>query len=295
MKSEQTAGNCIYQPLIIIGAPRSGTNMLRDVITKLNGFCTWPCDEINYIWRHGNKSFPTDEFSSNMADQKTKQFIRKQFQWPANKYNCEYVVEKTCANSLRVEFVDEILPEAKYIYIRRNGYDVIPSAMQRWKAELDLKYIFKKARFVPLSDIPYYLFKYLNNRVIKLFSRKGQLKTWGPKFAGMQHIAETKELDEVCAHQWQKCVQRSEEAFVNMDRKRFVVVEYEKFVTNPAEELGRILKDLNLNYRNEDIGDAVNKVSSRSVGKGKSKLSEASIRRIEPIVRSVEENLNEFT
>ena len=30
-----------------------GHNMLRDVLTKLPGVATWPCDEINYIWRHG--------------------------------------------------------------------------------------------------------------------------------------------------------------------------------------------------------------------------------------------------
>jgi len=34
--------------IIIVGAPRSGTNMLRDVLTSFDGVCTWPCDEINY-------------------------------------------------------------------------------------------------------------------------------------------------------------------------------------------------------------------------------------------------------
>ena len=44
----------MVQPVVIIGAARSGTNMLRDVLVKLPGVGTWPCDEINYIWRHGN-------------------------------------------------------------------------------------------------------------------------------------------------------------------------------------------------------------------------------------------------
>ena len=43
---------------MIIGAARSGTNMLRDVLTSLDGVDTWPCDEINYIWRHGNIRWP---------------------------------------------------------------------------------------------------------------------------------------------------------------------------------------------------------------------------------------------
>ena len=34
-------------PVVIIGAPRSGTNMLRDVLVGVGGYATWPCDEIN--------------------------------------------------------------------------------------------------------------------------------------------------------------------------------------------------------------------------------------------------------
>ena len=68
-----------YQPLIIIGAPRSGTNMLRDLLTELPGVGTWPCDEINYIWRHGNVQYPSDEFIPHMATPRIRKYIRKQF------------------------------------------------------------------------------------------------------------------------------------------------------------------------------------------------------------------------
>ena len=54
--------NLPFTPLIIIGAGRSGTNALRDALTSLPGFKTWPCDEINAIWRFVNYSVPYDEF-----------------------------------------------------------------------------------------------------------------------------------------------------------------------------------------------------------------------------------------
>ena len=43
-----------FKPLIIIGAGRSGTNALRDALTTFSKISSWPCDEINPIWRHGN-------------------------------------------------------------------------------------------------------------------------------------------------------------------------------------------------------------------------------------------------
>ena len=37
-------------PVIIIGAPRSGTNILRDTLSIISNVRTWDCDEIPYIW-----------------------------------------------------------------------------------------------------------------------------------------------------------------------------------------------------------------------------------------------------
>ena len=37
-------------PIIIIGAPRSGTNILRNTLTTFFEIGTWDCDEIPYIW-----------------------------------------------------------------------------------------------------------------------------------------------------------------------------------------------------------------------------------------------------
>ena len=68
-----------YKKLIIIGAPRSGTNMLRDLLCSIDGVGTWPCDEINYIWRHGNLKENTDEFKSHHASEKAISYINKKF------------------------------------------------------------------------------------------------------------------------------------------------------------------------------------------------------------------------
>ncbi len=69
-----------FNPVIIIGAPRSGTNMLRDVLTSFEKIGTWPCDEINYIWRHGNVRYPSDEIPRERATEPVKNYIRQHFQ-----------------------------------------------------------------------------------------------------------------------------------------------------------------------------------------------------------------------
>src|SRR6185503_1405135 len=109
--------------LIIIGAPRSGTNMLRDLTCTLPGCGTWPCDEINFIWRHGNVGYPSDAIPPRLATARVRSFIRSRFAKIARQRGLTTVVEKTCANSLRVPFVDSVVPEARYIFLVRNGVD----------------------------------------------------------------------------------------------------------------------------------------------------------------------------
>lgn len=264
-----------YQSLVIIGAPRSGTNMLRDVLSALDGVSTWPCDEINYIWRHGNMRAQSDEFPPDLANPHIIKYIRKRFDWVARRYGAHTVVEKTCANSLRVPFVDAVIPEAKYIFIYRDVFDVVGSAVQRWKAELDIPYLALKARFVPPLDFPFYASRYLWNRVYRLISRGERLAFWGPQFKGLEEALVNHSLPEVCALQWQRCVELSEAAFSRIPEWKVARVSYEAFVSEPEVELRRILEELDLRFDPNVLGNAVKVVSSRSVGKGREALDDA--------------------
>jgi hypothetical protein len=274
-----------YSPVVIIGAPRSGTNLLRDVLTSLPGLATWPCDEINYIWRHGNVRYPSDELTPEMARPEICGYIRKQFDRVAEKYQARTVVEKTCANSLRVEFVDHVVPEAKYIFIHRDGLDAIGSAMKRWKADLDISYLARKARFVPASDLPYYASSFLWNRIHRLMSRDKRLAVWGPKLDNMQELLEEHPLDEICAMQWKRCVDQAALAFEQMEPGRWIKVAYEDFVREPEAELGRIAQFLDLPVDSAALKRAVPGVRADNIGKDRSAMSDEALSRIMPLIQ----------
>ncbi|WP_286239879.1 sulfotransferase family protein [Neptuniibacter halophilus] len=270
--------------VIIIGAPRSGTNMLRDILTSLDGIATWPCDEINYIWRHGNIRYASDEIPAEKATPSVKEYIQGRFANIRSTYGSEIVIEKTCANSLRVPFVNEIMPDAKYIFIYRDGIDATGSAKLRWTAKLDIPYILEKVRFVPKTDLPYYGFRYLWARMYRFISREQRLAFWGPALEGMQQILQRHSLNEVCALQWQRCVDLSESALSAMPEDKVVRVRYEDFVRNPEEELSRILVFLNRKVDSEKISEAVSGVSARSLGKGRKALGKEEVDKLEALV-----------
>ncbi len=270
--------------VIIIGAARSGTNMLRDILASIENYATWPCDEINYIWRHGLKEIEHDAFDVSLVNSKKIEFIRQKFDWIRQKYNVENVIEKTCANSLRVDYVDGTVSNAKYVFIFRDPYDVVSSAEIRWKAKLDVKYTYDKAKFVPISDLPFYATNYFFNRIKKFVSKEGRLSYWGPKYIGFEADAKKLSALEISAKQWLESVKASEQSFLKIENARYISVDYNAFVQEPKKELHRILSFLDVNVDDEMVSELVRNVSSKSIGKGRKALSEEEHSKINDIV-----------
>ncbi len=290
MKALHNVG--LYQPVIIIGAARSGTNMLRDVLTQLPGLGTWPCDEINYIWRHGNVMASTDELGPEHATPAVCDFIRQKFSRQAHKQALTHLVEKTCANSLRVGFVNQVLPQAQFIHIMRDGRDVVASAQKRWKASLELPYIIRKARYVPLTDLPYYASRYVASRFYRMLSHERRLSTWGPRFSGIDQMLKQYSLAEVCALQWQQSVTRAAGALEAVDPSRVFHLQYEAFVTEPGQELQRLGDFLGLQLSTEVANAVVRDVSASSIGHWKSEFDSSTVEQIEALVQETLEQYN---
>ena len=282
---------------IIVGAPRSGTNMLRDVLTSLDGFATWPCDEINLMWKHGNLEVPHDELAPEHARPEVVRYLRKQFRKIGRKYGAHTVVEKTCATSLRVGFASAIFPDARFIFIRRDGVDAAPSAMKRWNAPFDANYTLKKVRWVPRRDLPSHFADFVSKKVAQRragHSGRGDadLKVstwWGPRPADFRDIQRDHSLDEAATIQWKRCVDRTMADLERIPEKQVLEVVYEDFVRDPAPELMRILTFLGHPEAMRET--AVARVSAESVGKGRGELGAEAAARLDAIAHQSLEKL----
>ena len=281
-----------WQPVIIIGAPRSGTNILRDSISEFSGVATWPCDEINFIWKHGNISFPHDELHPEQLTSSIKHFIRKQFEKIHEKHGCKIVLEKTCANTIRLDYVDQVLPDAKYISILRDGRDAIESIIKCWKNPVNTpSYYFEKFLNVPPQDRLRVVWVTLRKRFY--FKKNRAWRSWGPEFKDLRHLLKAnRPLQEICAHQWLICVSKGLESFKKIETSRYFSMKYEHFVANPKSYLMEIAKFLDTSVTKKQLDKIIEKISHKNIGKWKLSPYRHEVEKIMPIISRMLQQLS---
>ena len=270
--------------IIIIGAPRSGTNLLRDLLVSYDNIATWPCDEINFIWRYRNASFPTDELPPSLITPKIASYVQDQFRKIRERYGCSYVVEKTCASSLRVPYINKIFPEAKFIFIVRDGLDVISSISERWHSPIDFFYTLRKARYVPLIDWPTYVKRFGQARMDQLFSPERRLGLWGPVVNGMREMSMTMPIEQVAAYQWRECIGNATESLGELEENRVCRITYENLVSDPQAVLKEVLAFVDYPQDAKLSAEALDGVSTESIGKGRRQLSKENLQSVLPVI-----------
>ena len=123
-------------PVFILGCGRSGTTILGNAlsrhskITYLNErrdlwFLAYPETD---IWT--NKSVKRNgKLLLTAADAETgkSKMLRQLFFEEAAKNKRQLLVEKLPINNFRVDFINEIFPEARFVHIYRNGFEVAKS------------------------------------------------------------------------------------------------------------------------------------------------------------------------
>jgi hypothetical protein len=273
------------RPIIIVGAGRSGTKMLRGILSSHSDVVCFP-REINYIWRHGNAEFPTDELTTEHARPEVAAYIRYRFETLSAKNNGRRVIEKTCANSLRVEFVNAVFPEAYIIHLVRDGRAVAESARRRWLAKPEMRYLLEKLRWVPVQDVPYYAFRFLRYQIGRVQLENGTQLSWGPRFAKLDTLTKEKSLIEVCGLQWQTCVKAASAALAQLPSKQVLTVKYENLVEDPVTISKHIFEHVQIPFLSESQTYVKNHIHPGNLDKWKQNLSSEELALLEPQIES---------
>lgn len=228
------------QPVVIIGAARSGTKFLRDVLAASPSAQAVPYD-VNYVWRYGVPHGVDDDLDAASLTPAQRRFIPKTLYKLARirPGSDLHLIEKSVSNGLRIPYVDAVLPDAHFVHLIRDGRDVTESAMRLWQAPPDWGALRTKLAGMPLANIGYVAW-FGWNTLKGLFSKRQGGKVWGPRYPGIEADAATLPLAAVCARQWRASVETARRDLAALPADRVTEIRYEDLVSGP-EALARVI------------------------------------------------------
>lgn len=219
------------QPIFIIGAARSGTKYLRDILATAPNACKVPYD-VNYIWRYGFEQHPDDVLPPEQMTAKQEQFIRTHIHRLAKTTPDAATVlfEKTVSNTLRVPYILRAFPDAKFIHLIRDGRSVTESSMRQWEAPPDWGRLVEKFRGMPLQNLGYAAW-FVGDIIKGKLERRKTDKLWGPRYPGIvDDVRADVPLAEICAKQWAQSVATAQRDLAVLPADRVITIRYDDLV-----------------------------------------------------------------
>lgn len=256
----------MIRPIIILGPPRCGTNLLRDLLTgSAYNLVTWKCDEINPIWRIPSPNSTHDALSPDLLNSMNISLIHSCFAKLLRHKSNYLIVEKTCANCLRPDYIRAVFPEAFIVSITRNGQDAIPSAVKKAQSARDIFYTLKKLQYVPIQSLKFYI----RSHFFSLFSSTHfNSSLWGPIYPSMRSDLQTFGLEYALASQWVHCISGIHHLHSLHPPSHAFSLTYEDLVLDPTTVISQLFSKLNLSFDSAKLSKLSQSVYTSSIGLG---------------------------
>ena len=243
--------NELKPPILLFGNTRSGTTIVQKVLSTHPDVVEWY--EPNALWLYADPGRVHDEFYESDATDKVKRYIRKRFLKYQKRNGNRVVLEKTPQNILRIPYVRAIFPEATFLFIVRDPFSFISSVEYKWQRPVTGSGIVRRLKDMPLSQLHYWVRRYIVQQIYKRVLRRKYLSIWGPRYGGIQDDLKTHDLLTVIARQWSVCSSKAEKDMAAFENGQILRLKYEDFVEDPISDLERICAHCGL----EMTGDMV--------------------------------------
>lgn len=228
------------QPIIVLGAPRSGTTILSDVLGQHRDVAH--LIEPRMVWRYGNDR-KSDMLKPEDATPKVMNHIRGKFSEYLQKSGKKHLVEKTPSNSVRPHFVNKVFPDAKYIHIIRNGYDACLATDNFWDLHsTGISNVADGRLRQRLSELniwrmPYYIPEFIRRIAPSPLAKLLGPNLWGPRLPGMPSLLKELGPLAVSCLQWRTCVELSCQFGRTLPSDRYFEIRLEDFSAQSIRQL----------------------------------------------------------
>jgi Sulfotransferase family len=221
------AGGALDRPIFIIGAPRSGTSLLYAILRTSSRLAHWP-GEAHEVWEADYhpalRGWDSNALGLSDVERDEAERIRRSFFLVTG--SKKRLIDKTPRNALRVPFVNDVFPDAHFVYLMRDGRDNVNSLINAWRTPRYRTYELPEPHAIPGVDPKWWKFVLYPG--------------WREDMRGPVEL--------VCAKQWVASNDLALGASKDVDASRWTPIRYEDLVEEPEAEIGRLMAALDLPY-----------------------------------------------
>ena len=196
------------------------------------------------IWNTGMSDYADDARHVDEASADVVRNIRSQLYKYMRDLDGTRYVDDMAHHALRLAFDLKVLPEARLIYVLRDGRDNVAQMYAYWTGAdtitgvLGRRLSSERRRNLKLSSLPRSAWKWLHNYCR---TRLGLPRTsCGPNVPGQRDFARTHETLSTVAYQWTTMVEMLEDALVDVPTDRVLRVRYEDLLADTVGQATRI-------------------------------------------------------
>ena len=222
-----------HRPIFIVSAPRSGSTLLFECLSKAPGLFTIGGEShalmeaipqlgpAAHAW-DSNRLGAADATPAAAAELRQRFFDtlhdRDGAKPPAGPFR---MLEKTPKNSLRIPFLATVFPEARFIYLHRDAGPTLASMMEAWSS----------GHFQTYPNLPGWA-----GLAWSLLLVPGWRDLIGAP------------LNRIVAHQWAATIRFMLNDLETLPRDRWVGCRYESFIASPQAEIAKLCAAMGLDW-----------------------------------------------
>ena len=223
-------GATLKAPIFIVGCSRSGTTVTYETISSAPSLHSIGY-ELPQMW---NSLFGphTNNWHSEAASEKDACEAHRKLasSYFLARFGSGVVLDKTCINVLRIPYLLKLFPDARIVYIHRDGPDNISSLIDGWR------------------DGRFNLRQFLGDSPEKVEINGGEFESWHFFLPAGWRDYNKKNLEEVCAYQWVTANSMALEAKRNVPAEQWISLRYEDIFVDPINMYKRAFERLDLRF-----------------------------------------------
>jgi len=224
-------------PVFVVGCSRSGTTVTYETLAASARFLTFGY-EIPQFWNglYGPLNNGWDSEAAGV-EQASPEHRDAAFRYFFQRLGSGWVLDKTCINTLRLPYLYRLFPQARFVFIQRDGRDNISSMIDGWRLGRTDGGFGLEAFFGPFPE--------------PVAINGGEFQEWHFFLPPGWRAYSQASLEEVCAFQWLSVNRLALDAKRLIPEEQWIHLRYEDLFARPVEMFKAVFERLDIPFSEE--------------------------------------------